>query len=135
MIDENKILEKLKVNIALSNLENEIKSNSNDKNTLKNKIFVRLYKMKRKFAEAIIVAILLMSGLVFAHESLFSLLNEDNLSLKAEYKGNGKVAIYVENKSDKELKFENKIKLMRWSTSEEIPRISNNINKLEKSKS
>ncbi len=127
MIDENKILEKLKVNIALSNLENEIKSNSNDKNTLKNKIFVRLYKMKRKFAEAIIVAILLMSGLVFAHESLFSLLNEDNLSLKAEYKGNGKVAIYVENKSDKELKFENKIKLMRWSTSEEIPRISNNI--------
>lgn len=127
MIDENKILEKLKVNIALSNLENEIKSNSNDKNTLKNNFFWRLYEMKRKFVGAIILAVLFMSGIVFAHEALFSSLNGDNLSLKAEYKGNGKVAIYIENKSDKELKFENKIKLMRWSTSEEIPQISNNV--------
>ena len=48
MIDENKMLEKLKVNIALSNFENEINSNSNDKNTLKSKISWRLYEMKRK---------------------------------------------------------------------------------------
>ena len=52
--------------------------------------------------------------------SLFSPLSGDALSLSATYEGNGVVAVQVENKSDKELHFQNTLQLMRWTTSEEV---------------
>ena len=52
--------------------------------------------------------------------TLFSPLSGDELSLSAAYQGNGLVAIEVTNASDKELCFQQQVKLMRWSTSEEI---------------
>ena len=52
--------------------------------------------------------------------SLFSSLSGDDLSLSATYAGDGVVSIYIENRSDKKLSFQKQLKLMQWSTSEEI---------------
>ena len=57
----------------------------------------------------------------------FSSLSGDDLSLSSVYEGNGIVLIQVENKSDLNLQFQKKLKLMRWSTSEEIPPLNDNI--------
>lgn len=54
---------------------------------------------------------------------LFTPLDGDALSLTGSYEGNGIVSIYVENRSDKKLKFQSKTKLMRWVTSEEVDRL------------
>ena len=54
---------------------------------------------------------------------MFSSLDGDELSLYGTYEGNGIVSIQVENRSDKKLKFQKQTKLMRWVTSEEIPRL------------
>ena len=59
--------------------------------------------------------------------NLFSSLSGDELSLSATYEGNGIVSIQVENQSDKDLRFQPQLKIMRWSTSEEIPPISDEI--------
>lgn len=59
--------------------------------------------------------------------SLFSSLSGDELHLSAIYEGNGIVSIQVENQSDKELHFQPQLKLMRWSTSEEIVPLSDEI--------
>ena len=58
---------------------------------------------------------------------LFSPLTGDELRLCATYEGDGLVAVYVENHSDKELRFQEQLKLMRWSTAEEITPLSNEI--------
>lgn len=52
---------------------------------------------------------------------LFSSLNNDQLSLLASYEGNGIVSVTVENKSSKHLVFEENLKVIRWTTSEELP--------------
>lgn len=57
----------------------------------------------------------------------FSDLAGDDLSLGATYQGNGIVAVEVENKSDKELHFQPKIKLMKWNSGEEVAPISHHI--------
>ena len=36
------------------------------------------------------------------------------------YEGDGVVSVHVENRSDKELKFQKQLRLLRWDTSEEI---------------
>ena len=56
--------------------------------------------------------------------SMFSSLSGDDLSLAATYEGNGVVFVQVENRSDKELDFQSALKLMRWSTSEEVKPLS-----------
>lgn len=58
---------------------------------------------------------------------LFSPLAGDELRLCATYEGDGLVAVYVENHSDKELRFQEQLKLMRWSTAEEITPLSSEI--------
>lgn len=55
---------------------------------------------------------------------VFSSLDGDELSLSAEYRGNGVVSVFVENRSDKKLEFQPQTKLMRWVTSEELPRLT-----------
>lgn len=58
---------------------------------------------------------------------LFSPLDEDELSLLGNYEGNGIVSVYVENDSDKDLKFQEQTKLMRWIVSEEVERLDGEI--------
>ena len=59
--------------------------------------------------------------------SMFSSLSGDDLSLAATYEGNGVVFVQVENRSDKELDFQSALKLMRWSTSEEVKPLSKKV--------
>lgn len=55
---------------------------------------------------------------------LFSGLDGDELSLSGTYEGSGIVSIRVENRSDKKLEFQHQTRLMRWVTSEEVPRLA-----------
>ena len=59
--------------------------------------------------------------------NLFSSLSGDDLSLSATYEGNGVISVQIENRSDKELNFQSKLKLMRWSTSEEVKPLSGKV--------
>lgn len=93
---------------------------------LKNKTMERMNttshpSSRKHLKNAIIVAILpiVFSISVFAH-SLFSGIDGDNLSLIAEYKGDGNAVIIITNLADKNLKFDNTIKLKEWSTNKEI---------------
>lgn len=78
---------------------------------------------------AMLVAAVLVCSLTMTAfaASLFSSLSGDDLRLSATYDGNGIVSIQVENKSDKDLSFQRQLKLMRWSTSEEIAPLSDEI--------
>lgn len=59
--------------------------------------------------------------------NMFSSLSGDDLGFSATYEENGIVSIVVENKSDKDLVFQPKLKLMLWSTGKEITPISDNV--------
>ena len=52
--------------------------------------------------------------------SRFSSLEEDDLALVAVYEGDGIVQITVQNRSDKDLDFEEQLKVMQWNTSKEV---------------
>lgn len=69
---------------------------------------------------AAVVACLTFGGFAVP---LFSSLDGDELSLTGIYEGNGIVSVQVENRSDKELRFQKQTKLMRWVTAEEVPRL------------
>ena len=68
-------------------------------------------------AAAAIAAILTVTALA---ADLFSPLAGDDLALGAVYEGDGIVLVQVENRSDKELKFQEQVRLLRWETGEEI---------------
>ncbi len=59
--------------------------------------------------------------------NMFSSMSGDDLGFSATYEKNGIVSIKVENRSDKDLVFQSKLKLMLWSTGEEITPISDDI--------
>ncbi len=63
---------------------------------------------------------------VFAF-GLFSSLSGDDLSLWADYEGDGVVSVQVENRSDKDLNFQPDLKLMRWRTGEEVEPLSGKV--------
>ena len=65
-------------------------------------------------------AIVLCLALAAFTKPIFSPLNGDELSLRGTYEGGGIVSVYVENGSDKELKFQEQVKLVNWGTSEEV---------------
>lgn len=54
-------------------------------------------------------------------------LSGDDLSLSAAYEGNGVFFVQVENRSDKNLSFQPALKLMRWSTREEVEPLSGKV--------
>ena len=56
--------------------------------------------------------------------SLFSALEGDELAWNAVYKGEGVVEVTVENFAEKDLHLQPQIKLMRWNSGEEVPKIS-----------
>lgn len=66
-----------------------------------------------------LIACLAMTAFTYP---LFSSLDGDELSLSGSYLGDGVVAVQVENFSDKTLRFQRQTKLMRWVTSQEMPR-------------
>ena len=72
-------------------------------------------------AAAVILCCLSATAFTF---SLFSSLSGDDLGISAVYEGNGVVSVWVENRSDKDLHFQSALKLMQWSTSEEIAPIA-----------
>ena len=59
--------------------------------------------------------------------SRFSPLAGDDLALGAVYRGNGVVEVQVENRSDKVLEFQPRLRLMRWSTGEEVLPLSGEV--------
>lgn len=71
-------------------------------------------------ALALATAIVACLALVAFTGPLFSPLDGDVLRLSGSYEGNGVVTVYVENGSDKELKFQEQVKLYNWGTAEEI---------------
>ena len=75
----------------------------------------------KKWLALLLVAAILALGLVACAPMLFNSISGDDLSLKANYVGNGIVEITVENRSAKVLNFQPKLKLERWSDGEEIP--------------
>ncbi len=78
-------------------------------------------KKPKKWLAPLLVAAILALGLVACTPMLFNSISGDDLSLKADYVGNGIVEITVENRSAKVLNFQPKLKLERWSDGEEIP--------------
>lgn len=73
---------------------------------------------------AVIMAFLSMAAFTWP---LFSPLDGDELSLTGTYEGNGIVSVYVENGSDKELQFQEQLKLINWFTEEEAPRLEGRV--------
>ena len=103
----------------------------NIKDIFEEKTGVALETRRRRqpIRAAMLVAAVLVCSLTMTAfaVSLFSSLSGDELSLSATYEGNGIVSIHVENQSDKELCFQQQLKIVRWSTSEEIAPISDEI--------
>ena len=95
----------------------------NIKDIFEEKTGVELVSRRRRpigvsvLVAAVMVCCLTMTAFAV---SLFSSLDGDDLSLSATYEGNGLVSIQVENRSNKNLSFQPQLRLMQWSTAEEI---------------
>lgn len=73
---------------------------------------------------AVVAVCLVMAAFTYP---LFTPLDGDELSLSGTYEGNGIVSIYVENGSDRDLKFQEQTKLVHWVTGEEVERLGGNV--------
>lgn len=80
------------------------------------------YHPRRPVRTTLVFAAVLMFAMLMLGftAKLFTPLNGDELSLAGTYEGSGIVSVYVENKSDKNLKFQQKTKLIRWVGGEEV---------------
>lgn len=78
----------------------------------------RLPVRKIVLIAAVIICCLAMMAFTYP---LFSSLDGDELSLNGTYLGNGIVSVYVENKSEKNLEFQNNVKLVSWNDGEVTP--------------
>lgn len=70
---------------------------------------------------AVVIASLLLAAFGYPR---FTPLDGDALVLQGRYQGNGVVAVYVENGSDKNLEFQEQVRLMCWQTGREVPRMT-----------
>lgn len=70
---------------------------------------------KLTLAAAVLICCLALTAFTYP---LFSSLDGDELALKGSYLGEGIVSVFVENKSDKVLQFQNKVKLVSWNDGE-----------------
>lgn len=104
----------------------------NIKNIFENKTNMNL-SCENKFQGPIKAVTILISILIFGltmtafTAGLFSSLSGDDLGFQTIYEGNGMVSVIVDNKSNKTLNFQPKLKLMRWSTSKEVKAINNKV--------
>lgn len=80
------------------------------------------HRMGRRFPvrKLMLVAAVIVCGLAMAAFTypLFSSLDGDELALNGSYLGGGIVSVDVENRSDKVLQFQNKVKLFSWNDGE-----------------
>ncbi|WP_312636638.1 hypothetical protein [Oscillibacter sp.] len=85
--------------------------------------------LRRPVRAAVILAAALVCcfSLTAFAVNLFSSLSGDDVGFSAAYEGNGIVSLVVENRSNKVFAFQPKLKLMRWSTGEEIAPISDDV--------
>ncbi|MDE6748533.1 MAG: M23 family metallopeptidase [Lachnospiraceae bacterium] len=72
---------------------------------------------KELMAMAVMLCFLGLSAFAY---SRFSSLDEGGLTLRSIYKGDGVFEIVVTNPSDKELELQKTVKLMQWSTAQEV---------------
>lgn len=79
------------------------------------------HRRAKKWMAVLVAVVIVALGLMACAPMLFSSLSGDDLSFQSSYKGNGIVEIHIENKSDKVLHFQKKLKLERWSEGQEIP--------------
>ena len=81
-----------------------------------------VFRRRRPIGASVLVVAVMVCCLTMTAfaVSLFSSLDGDDLSLSATYEGNGLVSIQVENRSNKNLSFQPQLRLMQWSTAEEI---------------
>ena len=79
-------------------------------------------RMARTAALAAVIALLFTA--TAAALDIFSPLSGDDFALGAVYEGGGIVTVRVENRADKELKFQKQLRLMHWDTGEEIAPVS-----------
>ena len=77
----------------------------------------------RKRIMLIAAAVICMAFLCAFAVSLFSPLDGDALTLEGVYEGNGIVSVRVENKSEKSIRFQSKVKLVEWITGKEIAQL------------
>lgn len=84
---------------------------------------------RRSLRTALILAGILCFGLLLTAFTLplFTPLDGDELRLSSTYEGNGIVTVFVENKSDKDLEFEQQVKLVQWVSDEEVARLSEDV--------
>jgi len=80
-------------------------------------------KLHRHPMKTLLVAVVLLvccfSMTVFA-DTMFNGLAGDDLGFHTTYLGDGLIEIQVENRSDKVLRFQNKLKLMQWNSAKEV---------------
>lgn len=77
-----------------------------------------LYGAKRMVAVmSMMMGFLVLSAFAY---SKFSSINGDDVAFNPSYKGNGIFEITITNFSDKSLKLQEQVKVMRWSTAEEV---------------
>lgn len=113
-----------KLLLAFSYIDDDWLSLAEDKSTAK-RTKPRLSKTISSFAAVLVLIITIGIGAWALRE--FNSLDGDDLLLSAHYEGAGIVSIEVENRSNVDLRFQPMIRLQRWSTSEEIQRISDDI--------
>ena len=92
-------------------------------------VALRPRAIRRPVRLAVVLAaalVCLLTATAFS-AGLFSSLAGDELSLSAAYEGDGLVTIQVENRSDKVLRFQPRLRLMRWSTAEEVEPLSSDL--------
>ena len=85
---------------------------------------------RRAYRKKAVLTVLLAACLAFLMTisayaaGLFNSLEGDDLALKASYEGEGIVNLRIENRSDKELRLQPKLQLRRWSTGEDVEKLS-----------
>lgn len=67
---------------------------------------------------ALMLLVLTMTASAY---KLFTPMNGDELALGGTYEGNGIITVWVENGSDKYLRFQEQLKIMDWENSRELP--------------
>ena len=73
---------------------------------------------------ALAVMVLTMTASAFM---LFTPMNGDELALGGIYEGNGIITVWVENGSDKYLRFQKQVMVMEWEESRELPGLSGKV--------
>lgn len=80
------------------------------------RIYIRR-RMKTVLIAVCLICTAVLSAFAYAE---FTMLDAEKLGLASAYQGDGKFEIVITNFSDKRLELQDKIKVMQWSTGEEV---------------